>query len=71
VKITLELPDALTERFKASLPFRHRSKLVAELLTPRLTAGRCPLECARWRSSPFRRARAECNDWEALNEAQV
>ena len=36
MKITLELPDALGKKFKATVPNGRRSKLVAGLLSKRL-----------------------------------
>ena len=68
MKITLELPDALARKFKATIPNGRRSKLVAELLTKRLKTAEISLEWAARKANSFKQLNAEMKDWEALNE---
>ncbi len=68
MKITLELPDALGKKFKATVPNGRRSKLVAELLAERLKAAESSLERAAKKANTFRKVSVEMKDWEALNE---
>ena len=70
MKITLELPDALARKFKASVPNGHRSKLVAELLARRLKGAENSLERAAKRANTLKAVKEDMKDWEALNEAQ-
>jgi len=68
MKITLELPDALGKKFKATVPNGRRSKLVAKLLAGRLKAAESALERAAKKANTFRKVSVEMKDWEALNE---
>ena len=69
MKITLELPDALGKKFKATVPNGRRSKLIAELLAERLKAAECSLERADKKANTFTNVNMEMQDWETLNEA--
>lgn len=70
MKITLELPDHLARKFKATIPNGRRSKLVAELLAKRLDLAEDSLERAAKKANAFKQVNAEMKDWEALNEAE-
>lgn len=70
MKITLELPDALARKFKATVPNGRRSKLVADLLSKRLRRQEGALERAAKKANTFRQVTAEMKDWEALNEVE-
>lgn len=70
VKITLEIPDTLGRRFKATVPSGGRSKLVAELLAERLSVVENSLERAAKKANGFASVTADMKAWEALNEAQ-
>ena len=70
MKITLELPDALGRRFKATVPNSQRSKLVAELLAERLGAVEESLERAAKKANTLTRVNRDMQDWKALNEAE-
>jgi hypothetical protein len=70
MKITLELPDALGRKFKATVPNGRRSKLVAELLAKRLRAVENTLETAARRANTFKTVSEDMKSWEALNEAK-
>ena len=67
MKITLEIPDELARKFKATVPNGRRSKLIAELLERRLRAGDSPLESAARKANTFRVLNREMKDWEALS----
>ena len=70
MKITLELPDALARRFKATVPNGRRSKLIAELLAKKLKSSESALERAARKANTFSRLNKEMKDWEALNVAE-
>jgi len=70
MKITLELPDALGRKFKATVPDGHRSKLVAKLLAKQLNAVETSLERAARKANTFKAVNREMKDWEALNESE-
>ena len=68
MKITLELPDALARKFKATVPNGRRSKLVAELLAEELRSHESILERAAKKANTFKQFTVDMKDWEALNE---
>jgi hypothetical protein len=70
MKITLELPDELGRKFKATIPNGQRSKLVAELLSKRLKSAEGSLESAAKKANTFKAVAEDMKAWEALNEAQ-
>ena len=70
MKITLELPEPLARKFKATVPNGQRSKLVAKLLAERLKLAETSLERAAKKANTFKQLNADMKDWEALNEAQ-
>ncbi len=70
MRITLELPEALGRKFKATVPNGRRSKLVAELLGKRLKLAETSLERAAKKANTFKAVNLEMKDWEALNEAE-
>ena len=70
MKITLELPDALGRKFRATVPNGRRSKLVAELLTERLKSAESSLERAAKKANTFKKVNLDMKDWEALNETE-
>ena len=69
MKITLELPDGLARKFKATVPSGRRSKLIAELLAGQLRSREDALERAAKRANTFKQVAADMKHWEALNEA--
>lgn len=70
MKITLELPDDIGRKFKATIPNGQRSKLVAELLSKRLKTADDSLERAAKKANRFRAVNEDMKAWEALNEAE-
>ena len=70
MKITLELPDGLGRRFRATVPNGQRSRLVAELLAKCLRGRENSLERAAKKANTFKQVNAEMKDWEALNETE-
>ena len=70
MKITLELPDALARKFKATVPNGRRSKLLAELLSERLKSQESALERAAKKANSFKQVTADMKNWEALNEVE-
>jgi hypothetical protein len=70
MKITLELPDELGRKFKATIPNGQRSRLVAELLSKRLKTAESSLESAAKKANKFKAVAEDMKAWEALNEAQ-
>ena len=70
MKITLELPDALARKFKATVPNGKRSKLISELLSERLKAQESNLERVAKKANAFKQVAADMKDWEALNEVE-
>lgn len=70
MKITLELPDSLARKFKATVPNGQRSRLIAELLAERLGTVESSLERAAKKANALTAVNEEMKDWEALNEAE-
>jgi hypothetical protein len=67
MKITLELPEELGRKFKATIPNGKRSKLVAELLSQRLKSAERTLESAARKANKFKALNADMKAWEAFN----
>ena len=63
---TLELPEALGRKFKATIPIHQRSRFVAKLLVSRLETVENSLERAAKKANTFTRLNAEMKDWRAL-----
>ena len=51
----MELPDALARRFKATVPNRRRSRIIAELLAKKLKSSESALERAARKANTFTR----------------
>jgi len=70
MKITLELPEDLGRKFKATVPNGQRSKLVAELLSKQLKTVEDSLDRAAKKANTFSAVNGDMKAWEALNEAE-
>ena len=68
MRITLSIPDPIARRFRAAVPPRHRSRLVAELIEQELAKRDEALAAACIAANSDTALDQEIDDWQAFDD---
>jgi hypothetical protein len=68
MRITLSIPDAVAQRFQASVPARQRSKLVTRLIEDELKKEDAALAKACMNANQDTALESEIDEWQAFED---
>lgn len=68
MRITLSIPDHIARRFRAAVPARHRSRVVAGLLVQELEKKQDALEQACIAANKDKALQKEIDEWQAFED---